>query len=171
MVGELTQAFATHGNFPAALGKVNSRAAPVYAFVLTGVAASITLWFNYNASMAKVFTFLSVLVTAANLPLYLACSLAVWVLWRQGKLKRVGRRELIWFAVGGAGRCVLYLGIRRYAREDLLWALALAALGIPFHFWARGPARRALAAHTARSSYGPRSPLVWGVAAPAPFSA
>ena len=136
VVGDLTQAFARHGNFPAGLGKVNSRAAPVYAFLLTGVAASITLWFNYNASMTQVFTFLSVLVTAANLPLYLACSLAVLVLWRQGKITRVGRRELTWFAAAllAVLYCIyVFIGMHR---EDLLWALALAAAGIPFHWWA-----------------------------------
>jgi hypothetical protein len=31
--------------------------------------------------MAGGFTFLSVIVTAANLPLYLVCSVAVLVLW------------------------------------------------------------------------------------------
>jgi APA family basic amino acid/polyamine antiporter len=142
VVGELTLAFARHGNFPATLGKVNSRAAPVYAFLLTGVAASITLWFNYDASMTKVFTFLSVLVTAANLPLYLACSLAVLVLWRQGKIARVGVRELTWFAAAllAVVYCIwVFVGMHR---EDLLWAIALAALGIPFHIWAVWSRRR-----------------------------
>ncbi|MDB6011556.1 MAG: amino acid permease [Gammaproteobacteria bacterium] len=152
VVGELTQAFARHGNFPAALGKVNSRAAPVYAFLLTGVAASITLWFNYNASMTKVFTFLSVLVTAANLPLYLACSLAVLVLWRQGKIMRVGLRELTWFAAAllALVYCVwVFVGMHR---EDLLWALALAAAGIPFHIWAVWARRNTASSNEANKS-------------------
>jgi basic amino acid/polyamine antiporter, APA family len=137
VVGDVTQAFARHGNFPATLGKVNSRAAPVYAFVVTGLAASVTLVLNYNPSMAKVFTFLSVLVTAANLPLYLACSLAVLTLWMEGKIVRVGRRELVWFAAAlfAAIYCVwAFVGV---GRESLLWALALGAMGIPFHLWAR----------------------------------
>jgi basic amino acid/polyamine antiporter, APA family len=141
VVGDLTQAFARHGNFPAVLGKVNSRAAPVYAFMLAGVAASITLVLNYNASMAKVFTFLSVLVTAANLPLYLACSLAVLMLWKQGKIGRVGRRELLWFgaALLAAVYCIwVFVGV---GAEPFLWAAALAALGIPFHLWARATQR------------------------------
>ncbi len=136
VVGELTQAFAKHGDFPAALGKVNAKAAPVYAFLLAGVAASVTLVFNYNPSMAKVFTFLSVLVTAANLPLYLACSLAVLVLWKQGKITRVGRREMSWFAAAllAAAYCVwVFVGV---GGEPWLWAILLALLGIPFQWWA-----------------------------------
>jgi APA family basic amino acid/polyamine antiporter len=142
VLGELTQAFATHGNFPAALGKVNSRAAPAYAFVLTGVAASVTLLLNYSPSLAQVFTFLILLVTAAVMPLYAACSLAVLMLWKQGKLGALGRRELVWLgaAVLAALYCVwVFVGV---GAKPLWWALALAAAGIPFHLWARR-ARRA----------------------------
>jgi APA family basic amino acid/polyamine antiporter len=87
--------------------------------------------------MAKVFTFLINLVAAANLPLYLACSLAVLTLWRRGEIKRVGRRQLVWFgaALFAAIYCVWsFVGV---GREPLLWAVALAAMGIPFQFWAR----------------------------------
>jgi APA family basic amino acid/polyamine antiporter len=137
IVGDLTQAFARHGNFPAVLGNVNSRGAPLYAFVLTGIAASVTLVLSYNPSMAKVFTFLVNLVAAANLPLYLACSLAVLTLWRRGEITRIGRRQFMWFgaALLAAVYCVWsFVGA---GREPLLWAAALAAMGIPFHLWAR----------------------------------
>ncbi|HEY0341374.1 MAG TPA: amino acid permease, partial [Steroidobacteraceae bacterium] len=136
VVGDLTQAFARHGNFPATLGKVNSRAAPVNAFLLTGVAASVTLVLNYDTSTTEVFTFLSVLVTAANLPLYLACSLAVLVLWKQQGITRLGPREITWFAVAilATVYCIwVFCGVRP---KDLLWALLLAAAAMPFHWWA-----------------------------------
>jgi basic amino acid/polyamine antiporter, APA family len=152
VVGELTQVFAKHGNFPSVLGKVNARAAPVYAFLLTGVAASVTLWLNYNASMTKVFTFLGVLVTAANLPLYLACSLAVLMLWKQGKIARVGRRELTWFgaALLAAAYCIwVFVGV---GSEPLLWAAALAALGIPFQLWATRARRNNLSSNEGEKS-------------------
>jgi basic amino acid/polyamine antiporter, APA family len=137
IVGDLTQAFARHGNFPAALGNVNSRGAPLYAFVLTGIAASATLVLSYSPSMAEVFTFLVNLVAAANLPLYLACCLAVLTLWRRGEITRIGRRELIWFgaALFAAVYCVWsFVGA---GSKPLLWAAALAAMGIPFQFWQR----------------------------------
>src|SRR6185312_2650517 len=73
IVGEMTQSLALHGDFPAPLGKVNSRSAPAAAFVLTGALASIMLVLNYNSSLATVFTFLVRVVTAATLPLYVAC--------------------------------------------------------------------------------------------------
>ena len=106
------------------------------AFLLTGVAASVTLWLNYDASMTKVFTFLSVLVTAAVLPLYVACSLAMLMLWKQGRIARVGRRELTGFgaALLAVAYCIwVLIGA---GSGPLLWVILLAAMGIPFHWWA-----------------------------------
>jgi basic amino acid/polyamine antiporter, APA family len=137
IVGDLTQAFARHGNFPQTLGKVNARGAPVYAFVLTGIAASLTLVLNYNPSMAKVFTFLINLVAAANLPLYLVCSLAVLTLWRRGEITRVGRREVVWFGAAALAAIYCVWSFAGAGREPLLWALGLAIMGFPFQIWAR----------------------------------
>lgn len=136
VVGELTQTFAKHGDFPAALGAVNSRATPMRAFVLTGAAASVILWFNYDASMAKVFTFLSVLVTASNLPVYLAGSLAVLVLWKRGEIGRIGRREVLWIAAAPLAAAYCIWAFAGAGAKPLLLGLLLAALGIPFHLWA-----------------------------------
>ena len=126
VLGELTVSFARHGGFPAALGKVNSHGAPTRAFVLTGIAASVMLIMNYNDSMAGAFTFLSVVVTAANLPLYLGCALAVLVLWRRGEIPRPGPRETRWFAAAliATVYCVWVVDRHRHA-SSLLWALAL----------------------------------------------
>jgi APA family basic amino acid/polyamine antiporter len=158
VVGELTRAFALHGDFPAAVGKVNSRATPMRAFVVTGVAASITLWFNYDPSMATVFTFLSVLVTASNLPLYLAGSVGVLVLWRQGKIGRVGRREIVWICAAPLAAVYCVWAFAGSGAKPLLWGLALAAAGIPFHWWAVRARRNGDAIHDA-SSEAEKSPI------------
>ena len=136
VLGELTQALAAHGDFPKVLGKVNSRAAPVYALVLTGIAASVTLALNYSPSMADVFTFLIQLVTAAVLPLYVTCSLAVLVLWKRGTLGDLGRRQLTWLigSLLAAVYCIwVFVSV---GAKPLYWAVGLAAAGIPFHVWA-----------------------------------
>ena len=136
VLGELTQALAAHGDFPKVLGKVNSRAAPVYALVLTGIAASVTLALNYSPSMADVFTFLIQLVTAAVLPLYVACSLAVLVLWKRGTLGVSGSRQLTWLigSLLAAVYCIwVFVSV---GAKPLYWAVGLAAAGIPFHVWA-----------------------------------
>jgi basic amino acid/polyamine antiporter, APA family len=132
VVGEMTRSFAAHGNFPAVLGKVNSRSAPVLGFVLTGVLASVMLLLNYNASLASAFTFLITIIAAANLPLYLACSVAVVVLWRKGEIRRTSPGEVLWLpaAVLASMYCIwVFAGL---GVVPLLWALVLAAAGIPF---------------------------------------
>jgi len=135
ILGEITVSFARHGAFPQVLGKVNSHGAPTLAFVVTGLLASIMMISSYNDSMAGAFTFLSVVVTAANLPLYLGCALAVLVLWRQGKIPQPGARELRWVAAAVIATlyCVwVSIGL---GGKSLLWALALCAVGLPVYWW------------------------------------
>jgi basic amino acid/polyamine antiporter, APA family len=135
VAGEITQSCARHGGFPAALGKVNSRGAPARAFILTGIIASVMVLMNYDESMAGAFTLLIVISTAANLPMYLACSLAVLVLWRREQIPQPGPRELRWFAAALLATlyCVwIFIGI---GAKPLLWALALSCAGVPVYWW------------------------------------
>jgi APA family basic amino acid/polyamine antiporter len=137
IAGELTQSFARHGSFPAGLGKVNARAAPTRAFVLIGVMTSLMIIMNYSKSLAEGFTFLIVVVTAANLPLYFFCALAVVVLWRRREIAHVGRRELSFVLaalVAFAYSIWAFIGV---GLESLLWAIALAAVGVPVYLWTR----------------------------------
>jgi APA family basic amino acid/polyamine antiporter len=135
VAGEITQSCARHGGFPAALGKVNSRGAPARAFILTGIIASAMVLMNYDESMAGAFTLLIVISTAANLPMYLACSLAVLVLWRRGQIPHPGPREARWFAAALLATlyCVwIFIGV---GAKPLLWALALSGAGVPVYWW------------------------------------
>ena len=113
MAGELTQTFARHGTLPESLAKANAHAAPTRALLLTGAAASLILVMNYTESMAKGFAFLSVVVTAANLPLYLFCALAILVLWRRGEISRPTRREMLLLFAGCDCDRLFDLAVRR----------------------------------------------------------
>jgi APA family basic amino acid/polyamine antiporter len=135
ILGELTVSFARHGGFPPALGRVNSRGAPTRAFVLTALLASVLILASYNDSLAGAFTFLSQVVTAANLPIYYGAAVAVLVLWRRGQLTPIGGREKRW--IGAALIATVYcvwvsVG---FGSKALLWALALSAAGIPVYWW------------------------------------
>jgi len=146
ILGELTVSFARHGGFPPALTKTNARGSPTRALMLTGVLASVMLLTNYNDSMAGAFTFLSVVVTAANLPIYIGCALAVLALWRRGRIPRPGPRESRWIAAAllATVYCVwVCIGI---GGKSLLWALALCAMGVPVYWWDAHLRRDALAA-------------------------
>jgi len=146
ILGEITVSFAKHGGFPPALGKVNSHGAPLRAFVLTGIAASIMMLLNYDESTATGFTFLSVVVTAANLPIYIGCAAAVLVLRRRGQIPSPGPRESRWFLAAALALvyCVwVFIGM---GAKSFLYALVLGAAGIPVYWWYAHVRRAALAA-------------------------
>jgi len=146
ILGELTVSFARHGGFPPALGKLNSHRAPTRALVLSGLLASVMIITSYSDTMAGAFTFLSLVTTAANLPLYYGCALAVLVLWWRGKVPQPGVRELRWVAAAflAVAYCV-WVSIG-FGGKALLWALALCAVGVPVYWWSARVRREAIVA-------------------------
>jgi len=137
MLGEVTQGIARHGHFPTSLSKENRHGAPTRALFVTGGIASVMLVTNYSQSIGGLFAFFSVVVTAANLPLYFVCAAAIVVLQRQGKIPAVGTRAklLAVSAVCAFAYCAyVSYGI---GLKPLLWALALCAFGIPIYWFSR----------------------------------
>jgi APA family basic amino acid/polyamine antiporter len=135
VTGEVAQSCARHGSLPSAFARPNSRGVPSRAFLLAGVVASLMLLMNYDDSLAGGFTFLSVVVTAACLPLYFGCALAVLVLWRRGQVPQPGAREARWIIAAALAviYCVwTFFGI---GARSLLWALALGLVGVPVYWW------------------------------------
>jgi APA family basic amino acid/polyamine antiporter len=146
MIGEVTQGIARHGYFPPSLARENANGAPTGALVVSGVIASVLMISNYSQSITALFTFLSVLTTAATLPLYFACSIAILVLNRRGSIAWPGRKAGFWTAVAifAAVYCVwvsIAIGIK-----PLLWTLALSAASGPIYCGAVYFRRRAVAA-------------------------
>jgi APA family basic amino acid/polyamine antiporter len=73
------------------------------------------------------------MVTAANLPLYLFAALAIVVLWR--RRERSQTRDL--FVFGGLGTAYSVFAFIGVGSEPFLWALALAAAGLPIYLLMR----------------------------------
>jgi APA family basic amino acid/polyamine antiporter len=120
---------ARHGTLPARLERLNSRGAPGTALVLSGVFASAMVLMNYSKSLVEGFTFLTLVVTAANLPLYLFCALGLVVLWRRG-VRPPSSDMLVLGVLGTAYSVFAFVGV---GREPFLWSLALAAAGLPLY--------------------------------------
>ncbi len=133
LVGELTRTLAMNKLLPAMLGRSNRFGAPWAALLLTGVLATFIGLMNYSESLVAGFTFLSVVVTAANLPLYLCCALALFVLRRRdpGTLS-----PALWLA-GAGGLAFTAFAFVGVGKEPFLWALALALAGLPVYFLMR----------------------------------
>jgi APA family basic amino acid/polyamine antiporter len=133
LVGELTRTLASNGTLPTVLARSNARGAPALALVFTGVLATAVALMNYSKSLVEGFTFLSIVVTAANLPLYVGCAAALVLLWRRD---RRSLPRLAWVAgLGGLLYSVYaFVGV---GLEPFLWAVALALAGLPLYWWYR----------------------------------
>jgi len=148
VLGELTVSFARHGGFPRWLGKVNAHGAPTRAFVLTAILASLMMLTNYNDSMADAFKWMNVVVTAANLPIYVGAALAVLVLWRRRQIGRPGAREWRWIAAAALAAVYCVWASIGIGGKSLLWAAVPCGLGVLVYalYWWYGVRRVAVAA-------------------------
>lgn len=127
LVGELTRTMATNGVLPAVFGKDNRFGAPAFALVTTAVFASVMVWMSYSKSLVSAFTFITLVVTAANLPLYLCCALALAVLWRRG----VSARGVLPVAILGVVYVIFaFIGS---GHKPFVLAMGLIAAGLPLY--------------------------------------
>ena len=133
LVGDMTRSFAARGFLPGTVARCNRFGAPAVALIATALFASALALMNYSKSLVDGFTFLTIVITAANLPLYLCCALALVVIWRRD---RGGvPRALLWLGLGGALYTVfVFFGV---GLKPFLLALVLAAAGLPFYLWRR----------------------------------
>jgi APA family basic amino acid/polyamine antiporter len=99
------------------------------ALLVTGVFGSGMVLMSYSKSLVDGFTFLSKVVTAANLPLYLCCSLALAVLWRRGG--RTAARGML--GVGLLGAVYVLFAFVGLGREPFQLGLLLAVAGVPLY--------------------------------------
>lgn len=128
MLGEVTQTIARHGAFPRLLSKENRHGAPTFALLVTGAITSVMLLSNYSDSIAGMFGFLNIVVTAGNLPFYFACSLAVVLSPGQSRLVRAAAFGAFVFCAWAT------IGIEL---RPLAWAVGLAAAGLPVYWFCR----------------------------------
>jgi basic amino acid/polyamine antiporter, APA family len=133
LVGELTRTMAGNGVLPPILGRDNKSGAPALALIVTALLASAMVLMNYSSSLVEGFNFMSQIVTAANLPLYLMSSVALAVLAWRGR--RPLSRDLMALGLFGAAYSVFaFVGM---GSEPFLWGLVLAAAGLPIYLLMR----------------------------------
>ncbi len=113
------------------------------ALLVTGALASLMIWMSYSQSLVAAFTFLTRVVTAANLPLYLCCAIGLAVLWRRGVVTGMRRSALLVAIIGTLYVIFAFVGT---GREPFLYALALGAAGLPLYAFMRLRRRATLTA-------------------------
>jgi len=142
LAGELTRTLASRRLLPPILGESNRFGAPWGGLLLTGVLATAIGLLNYSASLVGAFTKLSLIVSAANLPLYVCCAFALFTLLKRSP---AGLSPWLWVA-GAGGVAFAAFAFKGVGWEPFLWALALGFAGIPIYLWMRRRARVAAAA-------------------------
>ncbi|MDE2121585.1 MAG: amino acid permease, partial [Betaproteobacteria bacterium] len=123
-----------NGVLPAVLARRNRQGTPVIALLVTGVLASLMIWMSYSASLVAAFTLITLMSTAASLPLYLGCALALWVLARR---RAVGARSGAALAVATVGLLYGAFAIVGIGGKTFFYALALIAAGLPLYAFMR----------------------------------
>jgi basic amino acid/polyamine antiporter, APA family len=133
VVAELTRTLALRKLLPPLFARTNRHGAPAAALLLVGILSTGVALMNYSKTLVDGFTFLSIVVTAANLPVYLCCSLGlIWLWWRDPG--NVPRNAWL-FGLGGTAFSIFaFIGV---GTEPFLWALALALAGLPVYFLMR----------------------------------
>ncbi|SFG78245.1 amino acid/polyamine/organocation transporter, APC superfamily [Duganella sp. CF458] len=125
LAGEVTASMARHGIFPATLKSANRHGAPAWSLLLVGMLASVMIAMNYSRSMAEAFTFLTLVVTAASMPLYLVGGAAVFKLRQRGAM----------LAFSAVMTCIFSLwAFYGMGKEAFWWGVALGAVSLPV-FW------------------------------------
>jgi APA family basic amino acid/polyamine antiporter len=136
---ELTRTLATHRLLPEVLAESNRHGVPWASLLLAGALATAVGLMNYTSTLVGAFTKLSLIVSAANLPLYVCCAFVLFYLLRKNP---AGLSPALWVAgLGGvAFAAFAFFGL---GWEPFIWALALCAAGVPVYFWMRGRHRLA----------------------------
>lgn len=141
LAGQLSRTMAQGGTLPPGLARNNRFGAPAHGLLATGVFSSITVVMSYSQSLVSAFTFLVQLVTAAVLPFYLCCAVALGVLWYR---KTDGCRSWRTLAVSAVCSLCMVFAFVGLGRDASLYAIALTVAGLPVYLytrWRNGNAR------------------------------
>jgi APA family basic amino acid/polyamine antiporter len=133
--GALTQSMAHDGLWSRAAARENARGSPAAALLFGGVVATLMIVMNYNQALIKLFTFLTLLVTIANLVPYLFAAMAALLLMKgrgaavpltpvRAAVLLVASAYSLW-AIYGAGH------------EAVSWGFLLLLSGLPVYVWLR----------------------------------
>jgi APA family basic amino acid/polyamine antiporter len=129
--GEVPQQMARDGVFPRAFARTSRSGAPVFALCATSLIVTVLVLMNFGRGMVEVFTFMILLSTTANLVAYLACSLALLVLLRRGRI--TGRLAAGLALVGAFGAAYSLWAIAGAGPRAIRWGAVLILVALPVY--------------------------------------
>ena len=112
----------------------SSRLTPTFSLVFTSGLVTILILMNYQKSMVKVFTFMTLLSTTACLVLYALCSLALLRLHFDAG-RAVRRRRTVAIAIVAVLATIYSVwAIVGAGLTTMLWGAALLLIGAPVYW-------------------------------------
>jgi APA family basic amino acid/polyamine antiporter len=137
--GGMPRVLAEDGIFPRLFARQSRHGTPGSALVITSALVSAMVLMNYSASMVKVFTFIVLISTSANLIMYLAVSLSALRLALAGRMPQGSSgRQIALLVVAALASGYALWTLYGAGAEAFLWCLALVALGIPVYALMKG---------------------------------
>ncbi len=131
--GELPNAMAKGGVFPAAFARDSARQTPTFALLVSSALVTLLIAINYQQSMVGIFKFMVLLSTTACLVMYALCSLALLRLLWTGQMGPGGNRTGMLAVVGILAAAFSLWAIVGAGAEAVWWGCALLALGVPVY--------------------------------------
>ena len=131
--GELPNVLAKNGVFPRIFARDSSRLTPTFSLVFTSGLVTILILMNYQKSMVRVFTFMTLLSTTACLVLYALCSLALLRLHIDAGRAVRRHRTLAIAIVAVLATIYSVWAIVGAGLETAAWGATLLLLGAPVY--------------------------------------
>jgi APA family basic amino acid/polyamine antiporter len=128
MAGQLPQAAARDGLFPAALGATSRRGTPATATIIAGVLGTALIAANYTRGLVGLFTFIILLATLGALVPYAFAALAGFLIGKE----RVSRKQAV---VGWLAFAYAFAAIAGSGFETVFWGFLLLLAGLPLYVW------------------------------------
>jgi APA family basic amino acid/polyamine antiporter len=129
LMGQLPQAAAREGLFPAPFARDSRRGTPATGLVISGIIATALIAANYTRGLVGLFTFTILLATLGALVPYAFCALAGFLL-KHDSVRRRSQAVIsalafvyVMCAIGGSGY------------ETIFWGFLLMLAGLPFYVW------------------------------------
>ena len=131
--GEMTRTLASHGLLPEIFRRSNRFGVAWAGLLLVGLVATFVGLMNFSASLVGAFTAITLIVSAANLPLYACCSIALFFMLVRNP---AGLSPALWLA-GAGGIAFSAFAFFGLGWTPFFWALGLGLAGVPIYFWMR----------------------------------
>lgn len=132
--GQIPNAIAKDKLFPGVFKKENKNGMPAMGIAIGSILASVLMYMNYNNSLVKQYTFLSLISTLTSLVPYLFCA-AAYAIIAVAKKQLSTRKWPAAIALASISFVFSLWSIIGAPQDVVYWGFILLMSGVPFYVW------------------------------------